>query len=238
MDLIFDGVRKACLLIYTLDAELMGIVLLSLKVSLSALLIGSALGVPVGALISLKKRFPLRHLTLNILNTAMGLPPVVVGLFLYLMLSRRGPLGFMGLLYTAPAMIIAQSVLAFPIVASLSYAAINGVPPIIRQAALSLGAAPFQAAMAIVKEARYGIISGVMAAFGRLSAEVGAVLIVGGNIAGRTRVITSAIVLETDKGDFSEAIALGIVLLGISLSVNIALYFFSKRGRATGYLWV
>ncbi|MBF0458653.1 MAG: ABC transporter permease [Nitrospirae bacterium] len=239
MDLIIEGIRKASLLIYTLDAELMGIVLLSLKVSLTALSVGAILGVPAGALICLKNRFPLRHFVLNILNTAMGLPPVVVGLFLYLMLSRRGPLGFMGILYTAPAMIIAQSILAFPIVASLSYAAIGSVPPIIRQAALTLGATSYQSAMAIVKEARYGIISGVMAAFGRLSAEVGAVLIVGGNIAGRTRVITSAIVLETDKGDFSQAIALGIVLLGISFCVNIALYFFSRRGNAAGYrYWV
>ncbi|MBF0488571.1 MAG: ABC transporter permease [Nitrospirae bacterium] len=237
MDLIVEGLRKAFLLIFSLDAGLMGIVLLSLRVSLTALLIGTALGVPTGALICLKEKFPLRHLALNILNTAMGLPPVVVGLFLYLLLSRRGPLGALGLLYTASAMIIAQSILAFPIVASLSYAAISAVPPLIRQAAMTLGAAPFQTTMAIVREARYAILAAVMAAFGRLSAEVGAVLIVGGNIAGRTRVITSAIVLETDKGDFSEAIALGVVLLSISLCVNIALYFFSRRGRATGYLW-
>ncbi|MCG6553913.1 MAG: ABC transporter permease [Candidatus Magnetominusculus sp. LBB02] len=239
MDLIVEGFRKAFLLIYRLDADLMGIILLSLKVSLTALLIGTVAGVPTGAALSFK-RIPFKHALLNIMNTLMGLPPVVVGLFLYLMLSRRGPLGSMGLLYTSSAMIIAQSILAFPIVVSLSYAAINGVSMVIRQAAATLGASQFQCTVAVIKEARYAILSAIMAAFGRLSAEVGAILIVGGNIAGRTRVITSAIVLETDKGDFAVAIALGIVLLCVSLSVNAVLYIISRRGRvgqASEYLW-
>ncbi|MBF0318488.1 MAG: ABC transporter permease [Nitrospirae bacterium] len=237
MDLIVEGFKKAFLLIYSLNPELMEIVFLSLKVSLTALLIGTAAGVPVGALVSLKK-VPLKHLVLNIMNTSMGIPPVVAGLFLYLMLSRSGPLGFLGLLYTPSAMVIAQSILAFPIVASLSYAAINGVPAIISQAATTLGATRLQCTVAIIREARYGILSAVAAAFGRLSAEVGAILIVGGNIAGRTRVITSAIVLETDKGDFAVAIALGIVLLCVSLCVNAVLYIISKRSRGGGErLW-
>jgi tungstate transport system permease protein len=155
---------------------------------------------------------------------------VVVGLFAYLLLSRSGPLGFLALLYTPSAMIIAQSILALPIVASLSYSAIVGVDPIIARAARTLGATPYQVALTIIREARYGIMSGIIAAFGRVMAEVGAILIVGGNIAGFTRVMTTTIALETDKGNFDLALALGIILLTISMVINFALHAVQKKG--------
>jgi len=176
------------------------------------------------------KKFPGRGLIISLLNTFMGLPPVVVGLFLYLLLSRSGPLGFLVLLYSPVAMIIAQSVLAFPIVAALSHSAIIKVDPIIRQASRTLGAKPLQVTVAVVKEARYGIMSAVIAALGRAMAEVGAVLIVGGNIAGFTRVMTTTIALETDKGNFELALALGIILLMISFVINMVLYVIQKKG--------
>jgi tungstate transport system permease protein len=161
----------------------------------------------------------------------------VVGLVLYLLLSRSGPLGFLGLLYTPAAMIAAQTVLAFPIVTALTHTAVVNVDPIIRQAALGLGASPLQTTMTVISEARYGIFSGVIAAFGRLMAEVGAILIVGGNIAGQTRVMTTAIALETDKGNFELAVALGIVLLSLSLAVNVMLHLVQNRGTAQVELW-
>jgi tungstate transport system permease protein len=161
----------------------------------------------------------------------MGLPPVVVGLLVYLLLSRSGPLGFLELLYTPGAMIIAQLILSFPIVASLSHTAIVNVNPIIRQAAQVLGANPLQEALTVVREARYGIMTGGIAALGRVTAEVGAVIMVGGNIAGYTRVMTTTIALETDKGNFDLAIALGIILLGLSLMINLAFRALQRMGR-------
>jgi tungstate transport system permease protein len=209
--------------------ELWGIIWLSLKVSGSSLIIATAVGLPVAALLGLK-RFPLRGAIINILNTCMGLPPVVVGLIIYLLLSRRGALGFLALLYTPSAMIVAQTILAFPIVASLSYAAIVNVDPVIRQSSMTLGATPLHLALTVINEARFGIMSGVIAALGRATAEVGAVLIVGGNIAGYTRVMTTTIALETDKGNFELGIVLGVVLLAIALLLNIGLRFVQKMG--------
>jgi tungstate transport system permease protein len=231
MHSILDGFKQAFTLILHLDAELLGIILLSIKVSGGALIVATMLGLPVGAFLGLK-RFPLKGFIVTILNTFMGLPPVVVGLFIYLLLSRSGPLGFMSLLYTTSAMIAAQTVLAFPIVAAISHSAIAGVDPIIRQTAMTLGATPYQVSLTVIKEARYGIMSGVMAAFGRVMAEVGAILIVGGNIAGYTRVMTTTIALETDKGNFELALALGIILLTISLIINVALHMIQKKGMA------
>lgn len=229
MDSITEGFKKAFALILSLDAELLGIIFLSLRVSGTALLIVSVIGIPLSALVSLKK-FPARGLLISVMNTFMGLPPVVAGLFVYMMLSRSGPLGFMGLLYTPSAMIIAQTILAFPITVSLCHSAIINVNPIIKQASKTLGATPLQTSVTIIKEARYGIMSGIIAAFGRLMAEVGAILIVGGNIAGYTRVMTTTIALETDKGNFELAIALGITLLTISLAINSALHFIQRKG--------
>ena len=228
---IIDSFSKALSLILNLDKELLGIIFLSIKVSGTALVIATFIGLPLAAFVGLKK-FPLKGLLISILNTFMGLPPVVVGLFVYLLLSRSGPLGFLALLYTPSAMIIAQTILAFPIVASLSHSAIVGVDPIIRQASRTLGATPLQISMTIIREARYGIMSGVIAAFGRVMAEVGAILIVGGNIAGYTRVMTTTIALETDKGNFELALALGTILLAISLVINMALHLIQKKGMA------
>ncbi|GMT47467.1 MAG: tungstate ABC transporter permease [bacterium] len=228
MNEILSSFIKAFYLIVSLDRDLLGIIFLSLYVSGVAIAIASISGIVCAYVLSFRD-FPVKGAFINILNTFMGLPPVVVGLFLYLMLSRRGPLGFMGLLYTPSAMIIAQTVLAFPIIAAMSYSSITSVRPNIRLAALGLGATEVQASIAVVKDARYGIISSVMAGLGRVMAEVGAVLIVGGNIAGYTRVMTTTIALEYDKGNFDLAIALGIILLLISLGINSAMYLFQRR---------
>ncbi|MBM4274498.1 MAG: ABC transporter permease subunit [Deltaproteobacteria bacterium] len=231
MHAIIDGFAAAFRLIFTLNPELLGIILLSLQISGTALVLATLLGLPVGAFLALR-RMPLRGVVISLLNTGMGLPPVAAGLFLYLLLSRSGPLGFLGLLYTPGAMIIAQSILAFPIVASLAHAAIANVDPVIRQAAITLGATPFQESVAIIKEARYSIMAGIMAGLGRVMAEVGAIIIVGGNIAGYTRVMTTTIALETDKGNFELAIALGVILLAISLAITTGLRFFQRLGRS------
>jgi tungstate transport system permease protein len=229
MHYLIEGFGRAFAIIFSLDPVLLRIILLSLKVSGWALVISTVLGLPLAAVVALK-RLRAKGLVISVMNTMMGLPPVVVGLFLYLVLSRSGPMGFMGLLYTPAAMIVAQTVLALPIVASLSHSAIVNVDPVISQAARTLGATPFQTVVTIVKEARYGIMSAVIAGLGRVMAEVGAILIVGGNIAGYTRVMTTTIALETDKGNFELALALGIVLLAISLVINLALYMVQKKG--------
>ena len=229
MDSFLHGFAEAFRLILHLDPVLFGIILLSLKVSGLALLLATLLGLPLGSLLGLK-RFPGRELAISVTNTLMGLPPVVVGLIVYLLLSRRGPMGFLGLLYSPSAMIIAQTILALPIVTALSRSAIASVDPIIRQAARTLGATPRQETLAVIREARYGILSAVIAAFGRVMAEVGAILIVGGNIAGYTRVMTTTIALETDKGNFELALALGIILLVISFAINAILHYVQKKG--------
>ena len=229
MSTILESFAEALSLILHLNKELLGIIFLSLKVSGTALAVATLIGLPLSALLGFKK-FPLKGLSVSILNTFMGLPPVVVGLFVYLLLSRSGPFGFMALLYTPIAMIIAQTILAFPIVTSLSHSAIISVDPIIKQASMTLGATPFQVALTIIREARYGIMSAIIAAFGRVMAEVGAILIVGGNIAGFTRVMTTTIALETDKGNFELALALGMILLSISLGINSALHLIQKKG--------
>jgi tungstate transport system permease protein len=238
MQSIYEGFLAAFRLIIHLNPELLQIILLSLQVSGSALVLAALLGVPAGAFLALR-RLPGRGLIISLLNTGMGLPPVVVGLFLYLLLSRSGPLGVLALLYSPTAMVIAQCILAFPIVASLSHAAIANVDPVIRQAAVTLGATPVQESLAVIREARYAIMAGVIAGLGRVMAEVGSIIIVGGNIAGYTRVMTTTIALETDKGEFELAIALGIILLTISFAITVALRFFQRLGRTgtTGSLW-
>ncbi len=233
MDSILNSFSAALILIGDLDRELLRIIWMSLKVSGSALILATLLGLPLAAWLGLK-RFPGRGLIINLLNTFMGLPPVVVGLFVYLLLSRRGPFGFLGLLYTPSAMVIAQTILAFPIVSALCHSAIVNVPTMIRQAAKTLGATPSQEAILVVREARYGIMAGIIAGFGRVMAEVGAILMVGGNIAGYTRVMTTTIALETDKGNFELALALGTILLTISLLINFALRLIQKRGDLGG----
>lgn len=233
MDSIIGGFKAAFYLILYLDPQLLGIIGLSLKVSGLALVFSTLFGIPLASLIGFKPFFG-RGVLISLLNTFMGLPPVVVGLFVFLVLSRSGPLGFLGLLYSPTAMIIAQTILAFPIVASLCHSAIVNVNPVIRQAATTLGATPFQTALTIIREARYGIMAAIIAAFGRVMAEVGAILIVGGNIAGYTRVMTTTIALETDKGNFELALALGILLLTISLVINALLHLVREKGALSG----
>lgn len=229
MAFILDSFNSALILIFRLDQELLKILFLSLKVSGSALVAAAFLGLPLSALLGLTP-VPLKGFILNVINTCMGLPPVVVGLFIYLTFSRSGPLGFMGLLYTPTAMIAAQFVLAFPIIVGLCHSAIVSVDPVIRQAAITLGATRIQSSLTVIAEARYGILSAIIAGFGRLMAEVGAILIVGGNIAGYTRVMTTTIALEADKGNFELALALGIILLAMALSINTLLLIFQRKG--------
>ena len=207
-----------------MSAELKEIILLSLQVSGQALLISVLIGIPLGVVLGLN-RFFARRLVVAMLYTGMGFPPVVVGLFVYLLLSRSGPLGSLHLswipsLFTPQAMVLAQTIIAFPLVAGFTMAAVMGVDPKLRQQVLSLGATKQQAAWAILMEAKVGVIVAIVAGFGGIISEVGAVMLVGGNIAGRTRVLTTAIVLGTRQGDFSLAISLGLVLLGLTFIVN------------------
>jgi len=231
MDFIFNSITKAFQLIFSFDPELVGIVLLSFKVSGLAIVISSTAALVIALMLDLKN-FPGKNIIVTMINTLMGLPPVVAGLILYLIFSRSGPLGFMSLLYTPSAMVIAQTVLATPIIAGLSYAAVVSADPGLRFTALTLGATPFQSTLKVMKNVRYAILASVLAGLGRVMAEVGAVLLVGGNIAGYTRVMTTAIALEADKGDFELAIALGIILLLISFMLNIALFHFQKKGTS------
>ena len=229
METLLSGFSQAIRLIFSFDRELYSIVFLSLKVSGGALLLATFIGLTIGSVIGLKK-FLGRDFIISLLNTFMGLPPVVVGLVLYLILSRSGPLGFMGILYSPSAMIIAQTLLAVPIIAALSHSSIIAVDDIVRKSAITLGATPLQAAIKVIAEARYGIMAAIIAALGRVIAEVGAILIVGGNIAGYTRVMTTTIALETDKGNFELAIALGVVLIFIALCINVILHWVQKKG--------
>ncbi len=229
MNFIIESFKQAFYLILNLDKQLLDIVVLSLKVSGIAVSIATLFGLPLGVLTGLKK-FRGRSLLITLYNTFMGLPPVVVGLFLYLMLSRSGPFGFLNLLYTPTAMIIAQTILAFPIIVSLTHAATVRVNPSIKLTSFTLGATSLQTSFTIIREARYGIMVGIIAALGRVMAEVGAILIVGGNIEGYTRVMTTTIAMETDKGNFELATALGIILLAISFTINLLLFLIQKKG--------
>lgn len=205
--------------------DLSEIILLSVQVSGIALLISTIIGIPAGILVGLS-RFYGRGLVTAFLYTGMGFPPVVIGLFVYLVLSRNGFLGGLNLpfvpdLFTPGAMIIAQTIIAFPLVAGFTMAAVMSVDPQLRIQVLSLGATKRQAALAILREARIGVFVAVVAGFGSIISEVGAVMLVGGNIEGRTRVMTTAIVLETRKGNFDLALSLGIILLAITFLANL-----------------
>lgn len=203
------------------------IIILSLQVSSAALLISTLVGIPVGAALGLVRFFG-RRLLIALLYTGMGFPPVVIGLFVYLLLSRSGPLGslnfpFIPTLFTPGAMVVAQTIIAFPLIAGFTMAAVVGVDRNLRQQVLALGATHTQAALAVLFEARVGVIVAVIAGFGGIISEVGAVMLVGGNIDGRTRVLTTAIVLETRQGEFNLAIILGLILLGITFVINLAM---------------
>ena len=210
-----------------MNAELSEIIFLSLQVSGEALLISALIGIPIGVALGLN-RFRGRRLLIALLYTGMGFPPVVIGLFVYLMLSRSGPLGslhlpFIPALFTPEALVVAQTIIAFPIIAGFTMAAVMGVDPHLRQQVMALGATKQQAALAVLMEARVGVVVSIIAGFGGIISEVGAVMMVGGNIEGRTRVLTSAIVLATRQGEFNLAITLGLILLGITFLINLAM---------------
>lgn len=211
--------QEAWRLVAGLDPALVEIVVLSVQVSLSAVLIAAAIGLPLGAAIAVW-RFPGRPVLIVILNALMGLPPVVVGLLVYLMLSRAGPLGELGILFTPTAMVIAQAVLITPIIAALSRQTLEDAWHEYEEQLRSLGARRHAAALTLLWDSRYSLVTVVLAGFGRAAAEVGAVMIVGGNIDGVTRVMTTAIALETSKGDLPLALALGLVLIALVVALN------------------
>ncbi len=211
-------------------ANFSSIVLLSLYVSGSALLIASLIGLPIGASLALKP--PRAHKIIElIIYTGMGLPPVVVGLFVYLLISRSGPLGWLGWLFTPTAMIAAQVIIALPLVIGLTLTAVQSVDPQLRLQVRSLGASPAQVMRTILWEARLGVVAALLTAYGRLAAEVGAVMLVGGNIQGNTRVLTTSIVLETRQGNFELALALGGVLVVLTFMANFFLVRLSGQTR-------
>ena len=211
-------------------ANFSSIVLLSLYVSGSALLIASLIGLPIGASLALKP--PRAHKIIElIIYTGMGLPPVVVGLFVYLLISRSGPLGWLGWLFTPTAMIAAQVIIALPLVIGLTLTAVQSVDPQLRLQVRSLGASPAQVMRTILWEARLGVVAALLTAYGRLAAEVGAVMLVGGNIQGSTRVLTTSIVLETRQGNFELALALGGVLIVLTFITNFFLVRLSGQTR-------
>jgi len=230
MGLIYEGIKQAVILIFTFDPEVMGITLLSLKVSGTATLISLFIGIATGTLVALTQ-FPGKKIVVSLINTGMGLPPVVVGLFVTIFLWRSGPLGFLGLLYTPAAIIIAQSVIATPIVMGITLASMQQLPKKLRLQTLALGATPLQSVWVLIKEARLPLLAAVMAGFGGVISEIGASIMVGGNIKGYTRVLTTATVMETGKGNFEVAIALSIILLAAAYCINYVLTHIQQRER-------
>lgn len=230
MELIVQGIIKAFELIVSFDPEVMGITWLSLKISGTATFISLFFGVSTGTTVALTN-FPGKRVVISLINTGMGLPPVVVGLFVTIMIWRSGPLGFLEILYTPYAMIIAQAIIATPIVMGISLASIQNLPPNLRLQILALGATRLQMVWVLVKEAKLPLLAAVMAGFGGVISEVGASIMVGGNIKGYSRVLTTATVMETGKGNFDIAIALGIILLILAFLVNLILTQVQQRQR-------
>lgn len=234
MDTLLEAFRQAIRLILGADPGLLEIVKLSLQVSGVALLLSTILGIPIGAVLGLR-RFVGRQAILAFLYTGMGFPPVVIGLFVYLLLSRSGPLGSLNnplipSLFTPAAMVIAQAIISLPLVAGFTMAAVMGVDPQLRLQVRALGATQWQGLLAVLSEARIGVLVSVIAGFGSIISEVGAVMLVGGNIEHRTRVLTTAIVLETGKGNFDLALALGVILLSISFLINVLMLYLQGKG--------
>jgi tungstate transport system permease protein len=217
-------------LIVGLDPQFLGIVALSLRVTLTAVLLAALIGVPLGALLAVG-RFPGRGALIVLINGLMGLPPVVAGLLVFLLLSRSGPLGWLGWLFTPAAMVVAQTLLVLPIVVALTRGALEELWGEYREHLTSLGLTGLRAVPTLVWDGRFALATGLLAGFGRASAEVGAVLIVGGNIANYTRTMTTAIALETSKGDLPLALGLGIVLMALTLVINAAAFGASRVGR-------
>jgi len=230
MDLLLDGIRTALALLFSLDREVLAITLLSLQVSCCATLASLLIGIPGGVFLALGQ-FPGRRLIISLVNTGMGLPPVVVGLYVTMFLWRSGPLGFLEILYTPAAMILAQAVIATPIVTGITIASIQNLPANLKLQVRALGATRLQTVWILVREARLPLLAAVMAGFGGVISEVGASLMVGGNIKGQTRVLTTATVMETGKGNFEVAIALSLLLLVLTFAVNYLLTVIQQRER-------
>ena len=229
MDFLAEGFRRAWDLLVGGDAEVYGIALLTLRVAVVATTISCVLGLPLGYFLA-TRRFWGRRAALTVVNTALAFPTVVVGLLLYGLLSRQGLLGGLGWLYTWQAIVVGDVLLALPIAAALSAAAIQGVDPRIRRTAETLGAGSWLTAWTVTREARFALAAVITAAFGQVVAEIGTAMIVGGNIRGSTRTLTTAVALYTSQGDFGLALALGLILLVLALLVNIALQVLQGRG--------
>lgn len=232
MDTLIDALGRAGRLLVTGDFEVLRVILLSLRVSGLALLFAVALSLPAGCALGLA-RFRGRGILVALVYTGFALPPIVVGLFVHMMLSRSGPLGGLGLLFTPAAMVIAQTVLAAPYVAGIALSAVQAVPADVRQQALALGASRARALWMHVREARLGLAAATVAGFGAVISEVGAVMLVGGNLRGETRVMTTAILLEARRGEYASALAFGLVLLMLAFAVNLLLLRLQQGPSAT-----
>ncbi|APX90505.1 ABC transporter permease [Brevirhabdus pacifica] len=230
MNEIVQGLLEAGRMIVTLDRDLIEITLRSLQVTLTAVVIASAIGLPMGAWLAIN-RFRFRRETIALLNALMGLPPVVVGLIVYLMLSRSGPFGVFGLLFTPTAMVIAQVIIVTPLVASIAHQAIRDLWAEYHDLLISLNTTRGQRILALIWDGRRALLTASLAGFGRAIGEVGAIMIVGGNIDHATRVLTTAIALETGKGNFALALGLGFVLIGLAIALNIAIHALSRTER-------
>jgi tungstate transport system permease protein len=230
VDILLDGIRQAATLLARADAEVLGVLWTSLQVSGTATLIALLAGIPAGVVLALT-RFPARTLVVSAVNTGMGLPPVVVGLFVTILLWRSGPLGALEILYTPTAIVVAQAVIAAPIVTGITLAAVQNVPAKFRLQLVALGASRPQMVWVVLREARLPMLAAVMAGFGGVISEIGASMMVGGNIKGQTRTLTTAMVLETGKGNFDVAIALSILLLMLVFGINWALTAVQQRRR-------
>lgn len=230
MDLIFDGITEAFKLIIHLDSDVIGVMLLTLVVSLSATAVSLVLGITLGTVIGLS-RFWGRQFLVSLINTGMGSPPVVVGLLVSVMLWRNGPFGIFHLMYTPYAIVIAQCIISLPIITGFTLASIQQTDPKLRLQITALGASRLQLMWILVKDTRLPLLAAVMAGFGAIISEVGAAMMVGGNIAGETRVLTTAIVLEVSKGNFGPAIALGIILMLLVYLVNLVLTIIQQRSK-------
>jgi len=229
MDFLAEGLRRALALLLSGDPEVFGIALLTLKVAVVATIVACGIGLPLGYLLA-TRRFWGRRAALTAVNTALAFPTVVVGLLVFGLLSRRGPLGGLGWLYTWQAIVIGDVLLAFPIAAALSAAAVQGVDPRVRRTALTLGAGRWLTAWTVAREARFALAAVITAAFGQVVAEIGAAMMLGGNIRGSTRTLTTAVALYTSQGDFGLALALGVMLIAIALVVNVALQVLQGKG--------
>ncbi|MHB8104240.1 MAG: ABC transporter permease [Dehalococcoidales bacterium] len=231
MDMIWDGIKQAFLLLFHGDAQVLQIAWLSLIISGCATLISLCIGIPLGAVLGLT-RFPGRRFVVSLVNTGMGLPPVVVGLIVSMFLWRNGPLGILHIMYTPYAMVIAQFIIALPIVVGFTMAATQSLDPKLRLQITSLGASRVQLGWILLKEARLPLLAAIMAGFGAVISEVGASMMVGGNILGQTRVLTTDIVGENSKGEFAYAIALSVILLVLVYAVNLVLTMVQQRSKA------